>query len=316
MGSKVFSALMIVMMLFPTVAPWVMTPLVAQSKNQVSTPNESTAGTRGSTNVQSIVLSIGNINLTVIIKEPARKVLMLYQADGWTRIEEIVVTPVANGYDTEMYMNGALVDHRVRDLNLLEPVDLASTKPSAAIASIDRPPVIQASYTHEWWDGLYYVNGPSWQVKYPHPDRDYYQIPIFNPWTGFGTKVIHNQLDQAASRPLAGLGWLIIFTVVGVYIGAMIGGACGTAIGAVCGVVFGIVFTITAQRLLLDEQDCLWWFTSRAFANWLLANAWLIWWLSLIPGGANAFVTYGLSLYGYIRIGGSTFLDAVGAGNP
>ena len=67
---------------------------------------------------------------------------------------------------------------------------------------------------------------------------------------------------------------------------------------------------------LLDEHQCMWWWISNAFIDWLSVNAW---WVSILalgnPTFALSIVFSEFKSQGYLRIGPTTYYDAVGAGN-
>ena len=288
--------------------------LVTPPDNVTPISIKQTGNSQDDTDLQEIVLQIGNVTLTFNVKEPARRTLITFEGEDTKVTEEIVVTPGPDGYTTSIYIDGRLIGTRVRDLNILEPIKLTTASFNALSTNIQSPS-FRASYTYKWWDSLRFVTGPSYLIKYPHPDRDYYSIATFNDWSGTGTKLIHNQISSGYSAFLTGVGWVGIFTAVATYIGLQTKNPYYITIAAVIGAVFGFYFGYATQAILGDEEGCIWWWESRAYVDWLAANGWWIWFFSII-GGANAFVWAAFVLYGYLRIGSVTFYDAVYAGSP
>lgn len=266
-----------------------------------------------STNNVTMVLVFDDLVLTVIVRESSSRMLILYDMYDKTVSEEILVVPTNVGYITTVLLDGHVVFTGTKDVNILEPI---SSLTLYADVQTQRPGPYDAHYLYKWWDGIQFVIGPSWQVKYPHPDREYNHIPPFSYWTGVGIKLLHHQIDSTTSAMLAGVGWAALFAAVGAYIGESTGSVYGAVIGAVVGTVFGILFGYYTQAILCDEAGCIWWWSSRSFEEWLAANALWIYILSLTPGGATGFVVSGFAAYGYLRIGSYTFYDAVGAGSP
>ena len=173
------------------------------------------------------------------------------------------------------------------------------------------PVVKAATYS---WDGIRFVEGQ--YIHYPHPDRDYYGISPFSEWSKKGYKLYHKQFDQAKSITIAA-SLPAIGAAAGAVLGVMIGGLYGAVIGGATGVVLVIILTWVPLEFFLDEWNCIWWWISITFMDWLTANAW---WLGLKcltnPSGAQNDILYAFLSYGYLRVGSVTFYDAVGAGNP
>jgi hypothetical protein len=167
-----------------------------------------------------------------------------------------------------------------------------------------------------WWDNVYFV-GSGQYIKYPHPDRDYYGISPYSTWIKEGTKLWHYQIDRDTSAGLASLGPGALGGAIGALVGALIGGPHGAVVGAIVGAVFTSILTLIANWILLDEQGCIWWWTSRAFIQWLRDNALALAVLySLSPSLAIAWAAGTFTSCGYLRVGSLTFADYIGAGNP
>jgi hypothetical protein len=169
--------------------------------------------------------------------------------------------------------------------------------------------------THYWWDSVYFVDGIN--IKYPHPDRDYYLISPYSDWTKAGTKLYHNQINHDTSQ-ISGITLVAICAIAGAVIGFKIAPPYGALIGAVAGAIMGAV-TAGYMVVIRDEIGCIWWWTSVSFMSWLEDNSW---WLGpallspLTEYIAIAAIEATFILDGYLRIGDTTIYDAVGAGSP
>jgi hypothetical protein len=312
---KIISLIIILVLMLPFIAETASVTLVTQSYN--GSPRSITQDKipEDETNSQVTVLQIGDITLTFDVKEPAKRTFITLQGENTKVTEEVIVTPSSEGFTTSIYIDGRLFGISVKDVNILEPVQL-TTASIDSLSTESQSPSYRASYTYEWWDSIRYVTGPTYQIKYPHPDRDYYQIAPWNPWEGTGTQLFHTQFNQLYSGLIAGVGWTGLCTAIGAYIGYRSStNVYATVIGAVLGAVIGLYLQFATEAILLDEEGCMWWWSSRAMDNWLAANAWWIWFFNL-TGGANPFVWAAFVLYGYLRIGDTTFYDAINAGSP
>jgi hypothetical protein len=159
--------------------------------------------------------------------------------------------------------------------------------------------------TYYWWDNVYFLGGAQ-TFKYPHPDRNYYGINIYASWSIFGNKLLHVQLDQTSSGALIGTGAGVIGTAIGAVIVAL-GVGITTPVGAVIAIVVGGALAAAGIYTLLDESNCMWFWISTAFLNWV-AQYWYL---------GPAVVAAAWILYGYLRVGSLTLPgDAVGAGSP
>lgn len=175
-------------------------------------------------------------------------------------------------------------------------------------------PMIKATQIYYFaWDGVEFVKGTD--IKYPHPDRDYYGISPYSSWSRTGVKLYHYQLDRDTSDILPDAVALACL-IAGTIIGTMIGPPYGTLIGGITGAVLGFIAEI-GGAVLKDESGCIWWWTSTAFLDWLITNAWWLGPLAIIsPILAEADILATFLLCGYLRVGSATFYDAVGAGQP
>ncbi len=156
------------------------------------------------------------------------------------------------------------------------------------------------------------MTGPSYLIKYHHPDRDYYQIPVFGDWSANGYHAIHTQVNHDLSTYMIAGGWGAIFAALGAYLGARFGGPWGAAGGALIGGILGAVFGYVTQAQIGDEAGCVWWWWGIDYNNWFWANAW---WLLTNPLGWGASIG-ALYAMGYLRVGTATFIGAVGIGGP
>ncbi|MEM2995877.1 MAG: hypothetical protein QXI91_07730, partial [Candidatus Bathyarchaeia archaeon] len=104
---------------------------------------------------------------------------------------------------------------------------------------------------------------------------------------------------------------------LGALIGLMVGGEVGTIVGAAVGAVITAVLPWVGDVVFLDEYDCMWWWVSEAYVQWLIDNAsWLAALYFIYPHLAVAEAMSAFLSCGYLRVGSATFHDAVGAGNP
>lgn len=170
-------------------------------------------------------------------------------------------------------------------------------------------PVVKAP-TYRW-DGVWFVHDI--YVKYPHPDRDYYEISPYSEWSIKGGKLYHKQIDYATSKALT-----LTAPVIGAVFGAIIGAQIGhPVIGGVVGTVLGVVLTWVADVYFLDECGCIWWWISVSFVDWLSANAADLLLLYLRdPSLAQAQIMYAFLGCGYLRAGSVTFYDAIHRREP
>ncbi|MEM2995793.1 MAG: hypothetical protein QXI91_07290 [Candidatus Bathyarchaeia archaeon] len=167
-----------------------------------------------------------------------------------------------------------------------------------------------------WWDKIYFVEGQ--YIKYPHPDRDYYGISPFSEQHLIGTKLYHWQFDQATSEALAGAGLDAMGAAIGFAITTLVAGDPVLGVlGAIAGAVICRFLVVYGGWVVLDEHDCMWWWISKAYGQWLADNAvWLVALWFICPHTAVDAAILGFLNCGYLRVGSLTFYDAVGAGNP
>lgn len=251
------------------------------------------------------VMKIGDVTLTISILDPGRHLLMVYEIDDQKSTLEFIVSVEETGkYQTSIFIDGKLRSLQTLDSNILEPITIDSPNKISQPASVEGFSSITSSYTYSWWDGIKQITGPSYLIKYHHPDRTYYQIGKWQDWGINGYRASHNQISQSVSSYLIAGGWAAIFGVIG----AHFGGPAGALFAGVLGALFGFVTAAT----LGDEEGCIWWWLSLEFTNWFIANAW---WLVWNPLGWGATIGAFLAM-GYLRVGDYTFIDARGIGNP
>ncbi|MDG6222565.1 MAG: hypothetical protein QCH99_04815 [Candidatus Bathyarchaeota archaeon] len=160
-----------------------------------------------------------------------------------------------------------------------------------------------------------YVSGQ--YIKYPHVDRDTYGISPFSSWSGTGTQLYHNQIDQATSTTLVAGGGAVIGAAIGGLLGVAVGGAYGGVVGGVVGAVITAALTGFGLVYFEDEYNCIWWMIGKTFVQWLFTYAYIIYQLFLMsPLIAQSFVAGAFASGGYFRVGTATLWDAIGAGNP
>jgi len=180
-------------------------------------------------------------------------------------------------------------------------------------------PAVNATVQRYWWDNVYFIEGRDDQhdIKFPHPDRDYYDISVFSDWETEGDYLHHFQINQAKSRVIKGA-----IVAIGAFMGAIVGAKLsGTVVGAIVGfavgTALGLVLSYVADVYLMDEADCIWWWLSEYFIDWVIANQVDLFVLCITnPTQAQTVIMNAFFSVGYLRAGCVTFYDAVGVGNP
>ena len=181
------------------------------------------------------------------------------------------------------------------------------------LASLLLTPV-QATLTRYIWDNVHFMEGRDDQhdIKYPHPDRDYYDISRFIGWSIKGTRLYHEQMDYDWSQT-NGACVLGVCTAIGATIGLMIG---HPEIGIVAGAALGVVAVI-ANLDMEDEEGCIWWWISVASVDWLEENQEMLEDMSISnPIGMYYLILDNFWARGYLRLGSTTLYDAIDAGHP
>jgi hypothetical protein len=154
------------------------------------------------------------------------------------------------------------------------------------------------------WDAVQFCYGQ--YIKYYHADRDYYGISPYTTWSRSGASILHSQTDEMTSQSLVVGGLPLVAGLIGVAIGGLA--------GAIIALVLLAVIVITGEFVLLDEEQCTWWWVSTAYVQWVLQN---VGWLLSLPLAIATFVAMASFISrGYLRIGNTTFFDAIGAGRP
>jgi len=173
-------------------------------------------------------------------------------------------------------------------------------------------PVVKATIMY-YWDSIGFVAGIDY--KYPHPDRDYYQISRYISWIVRGYRLYHYQMDWYQS-----LGLEITATAVAGAIGVAVGALMpkgGTIIGGIVTIVLAAYITYVVRAYFMDELECIWWWISNLFVDWLISNLdWLLPACQSEPAVAYGYMATYFASYGYLRIGCITFHDPLGVGNP
>jgi hypothetical protein len=133
-------------------------------------------------------------------------------------------------------------------------------------------PSSKSSSTSYLWDNVYFVEGQ--YCKYPHADRDIYGVSPYQDWSRFGEKLDHIQINHDGSVLLSKAGIAAIGAVLGALIGSF-AGPYGTILGAIAGAIITTIIT-GVFLVMTDEKDCIWWWTSQAFLQWIAANAYWV----------------------------------------
>jgi len=280
------AGILIIMVLF---AVWSGVMMTTYSSSVISN-NDEIVTTRGEVTSElqeksDLVMQIGKLTLTMCIIEPHGHLLVVYEMARQRATLEFMVEEKEEGYDTTIFLNGELVHQDILDGNLLEPISLASPLEVKQTASEKDMSPLSPQYTYRWWDGVKQVTGPSWQIKYHHPARDYYQIAPWEDWSKRGYQTFHNQINDWQSGVLSTAGWAGVAAAIGALIGEMWGGPAGAAGGAFIGAIIGVYLEAFTGHVLLDEDGCIWWWWGIEFNDWFWAN-W--WWLATNPFGWGA----------------------------
>jgi hypothetical protein len=162
-------------------------------------------------------------------------------------------------------------------------------------------PMVHASVCY--WDTVRFVyghEGDNW-IKYPHPDRNYYNISPYTMQGINGEKLHHLQIDTATAVTVVAAA-----DVLCACIGAKIGGVVGALVGAA----LGVVITYVAEVCFFDEVHCIWVWLAKTFVDWLHAYEWILFIKSLSdPFGTMSLILTNLLEGGYVQVGTIRFLD-------
>lgn len=192
-------------------------------------------------------------------------------------------------------------------------IDLSSLQPQLSKSNVGAPVGAASSGTF-WWDGVQFVFGGD--VKYCHPDRDYYDISPYRSWDKEGCSLLHYQFDQETSEFTLQYGLPGAAVIIGTAIGTISAGPAGTIVGAIVGLVLGGIIWFQSYDML-DEKDCVWWLTSVRFINWLANNAAaLVALYAIYPAAAISIVAGAFASCGYLLVGKTLFYDGIEAGQP
>jgi hypothetical protein len=265
---------------------------------------------RVSNNVYAVVLPGGKMLIETVSKTFTR--ITFIPQIGNKTVFEID----SAGSEVVMKVNGKeayrLPKEKIKPVTFtVKPIQTRNLSPQAQVQA--------SSYAYNyWWDGVYFKKDPyGIDVRYPHPDYYYYRISPGSSWSIRGYKLYHYKFDSSTSNFLAGLPPAAIGGVIGGVIGGLMGGAVGGAVGAIVGAVITGIIGAYLTGPLLDEYQCMWWWISNAFIDWLRANAWWLYTLYAVnPALAISIASSQFLKLGYLRIGPTTYYDAVGAGKP
>ncbi len=117
---------------------------------------------------------------------------------------------------------------------------------------------------HQWWDGIYNVYGYP-QIKYRHPDRNYYGLGTWENELLIGNTKYHAQIGTDS------IGWItqlppeVASAAIGAILGTLIAPGIGSIIGAVVGAIIGFITGNTIQSYVCDETGAAWeWINKEA----------------------------------------------------
>ena len=164
-----------------------------------------------------------------------------------------------------------------------------------------------------WWDGIYFYEG-SGTWDYPHPDINYYGISSSQNWCSTGSNLYHQRLSAANSATFLALPIEVAATVFTTFMFYYV----GISIDHPADMIVSELIGNGAYTVVLDEDNCLWWWTSKAFMYDLFSYSWHI--NYLVHLGYNDsirdFVNDMLNSNGYYRVAGTTVRDPQHIGNP
>lgn len=262
------------------------------------------------------VVSMGDIAITVELFENGHRISTVSE-DGEVMTYEVTTEfrPVSNANLESASRNAELVE-KVVLLNGTE-LDTAMSKlvPQQHVEFPFESSQMRGN-TNYWWDqSVYFVEGQ--YIDYPHPDRDYYGTRPADDWWIEGDYLVHFQLNKAVSQTLSWAGPEVIGITLGLLIGAKIGSWQGALALAGLGLLLGLCITYVMNAVLVDEEECLWFWVSRQFADWFDNWFWYIELLMDINAPiAMLAIEEQLMSGGYFRVGDQTFMDMHNFGGP
>ncbi len=291
--SALFAVLLVSMMMAPAVAAQSQTKGVTSDNavGQVVKMDPLDIEVIENTRTSAIV-RVDNVLLTLKSNSEHTDAVLEIE-DLTTKEKETInykISKKAGQYITEVYYKGELVNTAVTDYDPLEPGvtgEVLSRTTEETETSMDLAPT-RASYYY--WDGVYFASG--YGIKYPHPDYPSYGA---QPWDSFyinGNQLYHRHMSKAESATTIQLAPFLIGGVIGLRIGGGVGGLIGGALGIVLGG--------ASTAVLLDENDCIWFWDAKD------------WQFILIPTLPPTFA----NVPKYLRIGPHTLWDALGIGSP
>jgi hypothetical protein len=199
---------------------------------------------------------------------------------------------VKGKFKTDVYTDGKLVTTLDTNYNLLEPSatkKILSENNKAIASSTDAlVTTTKAAPTKYKWDNVNFVKGSG--IKYPHPDYDKYSGEVWESWSINGNKLKHCHISDSKSNTIVQSAP----AVAGALIGTM-GGISGVALGTFLGIAMGNA----SCGVLLDEEDCLWYWKSYTFT-----------YITVPPGNTPIFVPH------YCRVAKYELWDKIGISNP
>jgi hypothetical protein len=316
--TKIYASLLTVIVVAGTFAMMTLAVPVESPDNTLSFCSSTTVVTSGVVQhnaTTSISLVIGNMSISFRVVEPSRHTIITYKCAGISSRLEVIANPVGNKYDTFELLNNVVVSEKLLDMNILAPLQTSELNNQNSLSSVRDNSGITAesTYTYKWWDGIKQVVGPSYLIKYPHADRDTYQIAPWTTWSIKGNNVYHNQLCQLDSESICTLGWAGIFGFIAGAAAELVGGPIPAGAAGLLGAVLGALFGFITQAVLEDEENCLWYWWGAEFADWFAANALTM--VLLGPIGVSL-TAAALAQTGYLRIGDHTFTDPHYYGAP
>ncbi|MBN1216025.1 MAG: hypothetical protein JXA99_11375 [Candidatus Lokiarchaeota archaeon] len=135
------------------------------------------------------------------------------------------------------------------------------------------------------YDGVLYVFGSEYDVKYSHPDKELYNIEPWDDTQIFGTNLVHMMSSRVISEILVGAPIQVLITFITKLIEETIkhyvdNDLIKSVISIVIPIISSILVSIFGgiiKSIWQDEDKNIWTWTSTAFARWVIDNAgWIV----------------------------------------
>ena len=271
---------------------------------------------RVSDNVYAVVLPGGKM-LIETVSQTFTRITFVPQTGNKTVFEID-----SSGSEVVMKVNGKeayrLPKEKIKPVTFtVKPIQTRNLSPQAQVQAL--------SYAYNyWWDGVYFKKDPLGNnPPYPHPDYDFYAIQKASSWYIFGYKLLHYKLSQQDSNMIGGslnllapfISWALVYKILPLFI-TFPQSYAGLAVALITTFLASVIGSYIAGPMK-DEYGCIWFWVSKSFLIWLAQHLATIISLYLVnPSVGLAYMLSGFLSVGYLRIGPTTYYDAIGAGNP